>query len=126
VPVDLVLGIGAVIRHDDFAQMMQMGSWQNQELAGMTSLVNAARASARESLARDAAKRGGHTVVLQDLQLNVFESRCGYGGDARDHLADAFLWGTAITPIETSPTTAPPIQPPLSMLRLDGNRKGIR
>jgi uncharacterized protein YbjQ (UPF0145 family) len=126
VPVDLVLGIGAVIRHDDFAQAMQIRSWQNLELSGMTSLVSGARASARESLARDAAKRGGHTVVLQDMQLNVFENRCAYGGEAHDHLADALLWGTAITPIDSAPAAVPVAKPPLSMLRLDNNRKGPR
>jgi uncharacterized protein YbjQ (UPF0145 family) len=126
VPVDLVLGIGAVIRHDDFGQAMQMRSWQNTELYGMTNLVNAARASAREELAKDAAKRGGHTVVLQDMQLNVFERRCAYGGEAHDHLADAFLWGTAIAPIGDSADQARAARPPLSMLRLDNNRKGPR
>jgi uncharacterized protein YbjQ (UPF0145 family) len=129
VPVDLVLGIGAVIRHDDFAQQMQMGSWQNVELTGMTSLVNAARASAREELDKDAATRGGHTVVLQTMQLNVFENRCATAGgaEARDHLADAFLWGTAIAPIDTATRKASAsTAPPLSMLRLNNNRKGIR
>ena len=40
-------------------------------------------------------------VVLQKMQLNIFETRCAYGGeDAHDHLADAFIWGTAIVPID--------------------------
>ena len=107
VPVDLVQGVGAVIRHDDWAQRMQQSSWTNQEMVGSTQLVTAARAAARDSLAEDAAKRGGHTVVLQDMQLNIFETRCAYGGeDAHDHLADAFLWGTAIVPID--PKSAEP------------------
>ncbi len=63
VPVDLVQGVGAVIRHDDWAARMQQGSWVNQEIVGSTALITAARAAARESLAKDAAKRGGHSVV---------------------------------------------------------------
>jgi uncharacterized protein YbjQ (UPF0145 family) len=119
VPVDLVQGVGAVIRHDDWAQRMQQSSWMNQEVVGSTQLVTAARASARDSLAKDAAKRGGHTVVLQKMQLNMFESRCAYGGeDAHDHLADAFIWGTAIVPIDRR-GKGHPIDAPLPMLRLD-------
>jgi uncharacterized protein YbjQ (UPF0145 family) len=119
VPVDLVQGVGAVIRHDDWAQRMQQSSWMNQEVVGSTQLVTAARASARDSLAKDAAKRGGHTVVLQKMQLNMFETRCAYGGeDAHDHLADAFIWGTAIVPIDRR-GKGHPIDAPLPMLRLD-------
>ena len=128
VPVDLVQGVGAVIRHDDWAQRMQQRSWMNQEVAGSTQLVTAARSAARESLAKDAAKRGGHTVVLQTMQLNIFESRCAYGGeDAHDHLADAFLWGTAIVPVDPKGKRQAP-EMPLPMLRLDkaGPTKGTR
>ena len=126
-PVDLVQGVGAVIRHDDWAQRMQQRSWSNQEMVGSTELVTAARASARESLAKDAAKRGGHTVVLQKMQLNIFETRCAYGGeDAHDHMADAFIWGTAIVPIDPKGKRYG-FDPPLTMLRLDHQeRKGAR
>ncbi len=119
VPVDLVQGVGAVIRHDDWSQRMQQSSWMNQEVVGSTNLVTAARHAARVSLAADAAKRGGHTVVLKDIQLNIFENRCAYGGeDAHDHMADAFLWGTAIVPIGTKGRPDKP-EMPLPMLRLD-------
>jgi uncharacterized protein YbjQ (UPF0145 family) len=117
-PVDLVQGVGAVIRHDDWAQRMQQSSWMNQEVVGTTQLVTAARAGARDSLAKDAAKRGGHSVVLQKIQLNVFEANCAYGGEAHDHLADAFIWGTAIVPIDARGKRYEPDKP-LTMLRLD-------
>jgi uncharacterized protein YbjQ (UPF0145 family) len=118
-PVDLVQGVGAVIRHDDWAQRMQQSSWMNQEVVGSTQLVTAARESARESLAKDAAKRGGHTVVLQKMQLNIFETRCAYGGeDAHDHMADAFIWGTAIVPIDPKQKRYG-FDAPLPMMRLD-------
>jgi uncharacterized protein YbjQ (UPF0145 family) len=126
VPVDLVMGVGAVIRHDDWNQNYQMGSWRNNEVTGLTALVNTARASARESLARDAARRGGHSVVLQDIRLSVFESRCAYGGEAKDHLADAFVFGTAIAPLDPSGRHRRDEPAPLQMLRLNKPAKGIR
>jgi uncharacterized protein YbjQ (UPF0145 family) len=131
VPVDLVQGVGAVIRHDDWTQRMQQQSWVNQEYVGSTNLVTAARAAARQSLAKDAAKRGGTNVVLQDMQMNIFETRCAYGGeDAHDHLVDAFIWGTAIVPINARSKAGKP-ELPLSMMRLDkpgqfNTRKGRR
>ena len=119
VPVDLVQGVGAVIRHDDWTQAMQQSSWVNQELVGSTNLVTAARAAARTSLTKDAAKRGGTSVVLQDMQMNIFETRCAYGGeDAHDHMVDAFIWGTAIAPINARSHPRAP-EKPLAMLRLD-------
>lgn len=127
VPVDLVQGVGAVVRHDDIGQRMQQSSWINQELVGPTGLVTAARAAARDSLLADAARRGGQSVVLQDMQLNIVEIACSYGGEAHDHAADAFLWGTALVPIDPSGRRASVARPPLSMLRLDKDRstKGI-
>ena len=118
VPIDLVQGVGAVMRHDDWTVNMQRSSWSNQELVGSTQLVTAARQAARESLAADAAKRGAHTVVLQDMRLNHFHMRCVNGGqEAHDQLADVFLWGTALAPIGTK---APRLTaPPIPMLRLD-------
>jgi uncharacterized protein YbjQ (UPF0145 family) len=118
VPIDLVQGVGAVMRHDDWTVRMQSSSWSNQELVGSTQLVTAARQAARESMAADAAKRGAHTVVLQDMRLNHFHMRCVNGGqEAHDQLADVFLWGTAIAPIGAkAPRSA---APPIPMLRLD-------
>jgi uncharacterized protein YbjQ (UPF0145 family) len=98
-PVALVMGVGATIRHDDWALRRQQRSWQNQEMVGPTDLVHMARASARESLLTEARHYGGHTVVVRDISLNVAEVRCAYGGDdAHDHIADAFIWGTTIVP----------------------------
>jgi uncharacterized protein YbjQ (UPF0145 family) len=131
VPVDIVQGVGAVIRHDDWTQRMQQNSWVNQEYVGSTNLVTAARTAARNSLAKDAAKRGGTSVVLQELQMNIFETRCAYGGeDAHDHLVDTFIWGTAIAAINAKSRPQKP-EMPLTMLRLDkpgefNTRKGRR
>jgi uncharacterized protein YbjQ (UPF0145 family) len=115
-PVALVMGIGAAIRHDDWALRRQQRSWQNQEMAGPTELVHLARQSARESLLVEARHFGGHTVVVRDMSLNVAEVRCAYGGDdAHDHIADAFIWGTTIIPFASGRPAAPR---PLTILRL--------
>jgi uncharacterized protein YbjQ (UPF0145 family) len=99
-PVALVMGFGATLRHDDWALRSQQRSWTNQEMVGATQLVQTARAVARDSLIADARRYGGETVVVRDMLLNVVEVQCRYGGDdAHDHLADAFIWGTTIVPL---------------------------
>lgn len=122
-PTALVMGVGVALRHDDWALRSQQSSWRNQELAGATALVTAARAAARASLDEDVRRHGGQTAVLRDMTLNVREvicgSRSGNDNESRDHLADAFLFGTALVALprrDTDPATA---VPPLAMLRLD-------
>jgi uncharacterized protein YbjQ (UPF0145 family) len=114
VPVALVQGVGAMIRHDDWSVLSQRTSWYNQELTGSTQLVHAARDAARKSLATDAKRRGGHTVILRDMMLQVSEQRCSGGGEGEDHVANTFLWGTAVVPFETHAS----LEAPLPMLRL--------
>jgi uncharacterized protein YbjQ (UPF0145 family) len=116
VPVALVQGVGAMVRHKDRFQLAWGNSWYNQELIGSTALVHAARDAARDSLTADARHVGGHTVVLRDTVLQVFESRCASGTEGEDQHANAYLWGTAIVPFTRA---ARPDGPPLQMLRLD-------
>ncbi len=122
-PVALVLGVGAVLRHDDWSTYRQASSWQNQEMRGYSDLVTAARAQARDGIAADAARHGGHTVVLRDTQMNVQEITCrsrrSSDNEAHDHLAEATLWGTAIVPLPSAVRPAAPA--PLAMLRLDNH-----
>jgi uncharacterized protein YbjQ (UPF0145 family) len=118
-PAGLVQGVGVMVRHKDWAQATQQRSWSNQEIAGTTALVHAARDAARSGMLRDAQRVGGHTVITQDMSLRVSSTRCMSGGDSEDVVADAFIWGTAIVPFG-SPT--PRIDPPLMMIRL--NRAG--
>jgi hypothetical protein len=119
-PVALVLGVGAVLRHDDWLTYRQSSSWQNQEMTGHTELVTAVRAQARDGLTTDAARHGGSTVVLRDMTLRLYEVQCRQygsgGGEARDHVAEATLFGTAIVPL---PGHQHPAPAPLAMLRLD-------
>ena len=119
-PVALVMGVGVALRHDDWLQLSQQSSWYNQELVGSTHLVHAARLAARASLDADVRRHGGQGVVLRDSYLNVFEVQCrGGGDDAHDHMADAFMFGTAIVPMPERDTDRATRAAPLTMLRLD-------
>lgn len=115
VPVALVQGVGAMIRHNDWAAQQQGMSWYNQELVGATELVHAARDAARASLAADAGQHGAHTVILRDMELSEFSRPCSGPQEAEDHVADAFLWGTAIAPFTSHARLD---TPPLKMLHL--------
>ncbi len=110
VPVALVQGVGAMVRHKDRMQLAFGGSWYNQELVGPTKLVQEARIAARGSLTIDARQVGGHTVVLRDTVLQVFEGRCSSGTEGEDQYANAYLWGTAIVPYERPKVPEAPLQ----------------
>jgi uncharacterized protein YbjQ (UPF0145 family) len=116
VPCALVLGIAAMIRHDDWATQSQTRSWSNQEVAGYTDLVQAVRGAARETLRQDCARHGGSTVVVRDISLRLGERACSMTQDGHDHLAESMVIGTAIVPFEHAGGNAPP--PPLPILRL--------
>jgi uncharacterized protein YbjQ (UPF0145 family) len=118
-PIALVMGVGVALRHDDWMQRRQQASWTNQELVGATELVHLARMSARASLEADLRRHGGQGVVLRDSTLNISEVRCGRGGDDQhDHFAEAFMFGTAVTPLPERDTDPATRQSPLPMLRL--------
>jgi uncharacterized protein YbjQ (UPF0145 family) len=119
VPVALAQGVGAVIRHDDWMQVSQQQSWYNQEITGLTQLVQEARATARKALSDDVHRYGGHTVILRDMALQVYETGCTSGLEGEDHIADAFLWGTVITPIDPHGRRPHAPEPPMQMLRLN-------
>jgi uncharacterized protein YbjQ (UPF0145 family) len=119
VPAALVQGVGAMMRHDDMTTWRQRMSWYNQELDGPTQLLHAAREAARASLADDARRWGGHTVLLRDMELELFQRKCVSGSEGEDNFANVFLWGTAVVPFETSAS----LEAPLPMLRLE--KKGL-
>ena len=88
VPIDLVMGVGAVIRHDDWTQTVQMGSWRNSEVSGLTQLVNTARAGGSRVAgqgcrpARWSQRRAsGHATV--GLRLEMCLQRRGEGPSGR-------------------------------------------
>ena len=87
------------------------------EVNGYTELVATARRWARERLRAECARRGGAGVVVQTATLRVSERACSMGGnDQRDHLAEAMVIGTAITPFRHAGGNAPPA--PLQIMRL--------
>ncbi|KAA2264218.1 heavy metal-binding domain-containing protein [Solihabitans fulvus] len=118
VPCGLVLGLGVVIRHDDYRTQAQARSWRNVEMDGYTSLVHAARRLARDRLRADCVGLGGGGVVVRTMNLRVDELRCVRGrNEQRDHLVEALAIGTAITPFRHAGGNVP--HPPLPIMRLD-------
>jgi uncharacterized protein YbjQ (UPF0145 family) len=116
-PVGLVMGTAALIRHDDYTTAWQTGSWNNTEVTGITTLVTQTRDRARESLRRDAAHFGAQHVVLRDLNLWVFHHTCSSGNEGHDHVAESLAIGTALVPLRHGHATEVPR--PLAILRLN-------
>jgi uncharacterized protein YbjQ (UPF0145 family) len=118
VPCGLVLGLSVAVRHDDYRTQRQTLSWNNTEIGGFTDLVATARHRARDRLRSDCAKHGGSGVVVQTTTLELGERRCpGGGDDQHDHLAQAMVIGTAITPFKHAGGNAPPAPLPIMRLR---------
>jgi uncharacterized protein YbjQ (UPF0145 family) len=119
-PVALVVGVGAVVRHDDLLAYTQRSSWRRQELTGLTDLTTAARAQARAALTADAGRHGATTVLAPALTLTVSQVPCRQipNKQSHDHVAEATMLGTAITPLPDH-QRRPADPPPLAMLRLD-------
>jgi uncharacterized protein YbjQ (UPF0145 family) len=117
VPCGLALGLAVAVRHDDLRTYGQARSYRNTEVAGFTELVGTARHWARDRLRKDCARVGGTGVVVRTSTLNVSERSCARGGqDQHDHLAEAMVIGTAITPFRHATGNAPPA--PLPIMRL--------
>ena len=109
-PVEFVVGLGVVIRHDDETRRFQQRSFRNQELYAPTALVGAARAAARRWLHDDARRGGGQMVVVRDMALKVRKRRCFSTRDGgRDEIAEVVILGTAIARNDAGP--AQPLGP---------------
>lgn len=117
VPCGMVLGVSVAVRHDDYRTQRQARSWQNTEIGGFTELVGSARHWARDRLHKDCARTGGAGIVVRTTTLQISERPCGMGGNEQhDHLAEAMMIGTAITPFRHAGGNAPPT--PLPIMRL--------
>ena len=118
VPCGLVLGLAVAVRHDDDRTRMQAGmSRRNTEIGGFTELVDSARRWARDRLRKDCARTGGTGVVVRTTTLQVSERSCASARLDRDHLAEAMVTGTAITPFRHANGNAPPAPLPIMRLR---------
>jgi uncharacterized protein YbjQ (UPF0145 family) len=118
VPTGLVLGIAAMVRHDDWSTRSQTRNWTNQEVAGYTELTHLARGLARDRLGANAAQHGGDGVVIRSMNVRIGEWQCsrGPGDDNHDHVAEALIIGTSVAKFTTSAGHAPPA--PLPIMRL--------
>ena len=120
VPAGLLLGLGAMVRHDDWHLRLQLSHAfsSEREVGGYTALVAAARAAARDRLAQDAARYGANvTAVARDMRLWFYSEPCSLGGDRHpeDHVAEAMVVGTAIVRFRGLNAA-----PPMPVLRLSG------
>jgi len=117
VPCGMVLGLAVAVRHDDYRTQWQSSSWRNTEVSGFTELVGTARHWARDRLRKECARQRGSGVVVRTTTLQVSERQCASGGnDQHDHVAEAMVIGTAITPFRHAAGNRPPA--PLPMVRL--------
>lgn len=124
VPTGLVMGIAAMVRHDDWSTRSQSNRWYgNREVDGYTELTHAARATARDRLGANAAQLGADGVVIRTNDLWIREWSCnrGPGDDNRDHVAEAVYIGTSIARFASSAGHVPPA--PLSIMRLTPRRR---
>ena len=124
VPAGLVLGISIGARHDDWLTVGQT-RWGagNQEVAGFTELVNAARHDARGQLEGDVRRHGADAVVVADMDMQVRERECPSQEGRRDHIVEVTITGTAIARFDRTSRTAP--APSLAILSLDPQRRQV-
>lgn len=120
-PTGLLFGIAVLTRHDDWQTRMGNRSWQNVELAGYTQLVNEARADARLSLAREAARVGSTFAVLSTHDDRITEHECALVEGGRDHVMRSTFIGTGVVSA-TRALRQPDVPTPLPIMRLSDRR----
>ena len=116
VPTGLVFGVAVGVRHDDWATRRRRRSWSNGELEGYTELMHETRAQVRRDLAVRVAAKGGTAVVVEPMQVRVWEQECRNMDGVADHCAEATLVGTAVAPWRSRSVRD---QDPTLALRLD-------
>lgn len=106
VPALLVYGISVAVRHDDW-QTRAQASWGagNTEITGYTQLVSHTRADARARLARHVRAAGADGAIVSSMGLRTWSVEPSE--NHRDHVAEASVFGTAITRFTTTATPAP-------------------
>jgi uncharacterized protein YbjQ (UPF0145 family) len=114
-PVGLVIGYSAMLRHDDWGSLARLRAWRGQEVPGATHLVYAATTAARTNLWRAAAKLPSSTVLARQMVHDVRRLHCHEGG--HDLVVDALIFGTAIVPHDGE---QPAGSAPMPIMRLNG------
>jgi uncharacterized protein YbjQ (UPF0145 family) len=93
----------------------------NQEVAGYTELVNAARHDARGQLEGDVRRHGADAVVVSDMDMQATERECPSQEGRRDHIVEVTITGTAIARFDRTSRSAS--APSLAVLSLDPQRR---
>ncbi|WP_147430157.1 heavy metal-binding domain-containing protein [Frondihabitans australicus] len=97
-PSEMALGLSVATKHEDYVLKQQRSSWAgNQEIEGLTLLVNAARHDARNQLVARARRDGGAgaDLVITNTDVTEFETPCG---EEIDLHAEAVFIGTILVP----------------------------
>lgn len=95
-PCEMVLGISVATKHEDWQLKQQRSVWAgNQEIDGLTLLINAARHDARDQLSALARRDGIADLVITQQFVREFETPCGEEVDLH---AEAIFAGTVLVP----------------------------
>ena len=88
------------VRHDDWATRQQ-SSWGagNVEVSGYTELITHTRADARNRFGRHVRETGADGAIVDTMTLNAWEIEPVE--NHRDHVAEATVFGTALTRFHT-------------------------
>jgi uncharacterized protein YbjQ (UPF0145 family) len=96
-PREIVIGLSVATKHEDWELKQQRTGWVNQEVVGMSGLIQAARDEARARVAARATQAAGAQLVVTQMGLSEFETQCGQ--DARDFHAESSVIGTTLIPV---------------------------
>lgn len=95
-PREMALGLSVSTKHEDYQLKQQRSTWAgNQEVEGLTLLVNAARHDARNQLVARAKRDGGADLVITHQSITEFDTACGEEVDLH---AEAVFIGTILMP----------------------------
>lgn len=98
-PHETVLGLSVSTKHEDWQLRQQRTGWVNQEVDGMSQLIQAARNEARARLAARATHSGAAELVVTQMDLREFETECTSQQDGRDLHAESTVIGTTLVPV---------------------------
>jgi uncharacterized protein YbjQ (UPF0145 family) len=116
-PTGLVMGVGAVVAHDDYGTVQRRRSWRrNIEIPTYSDLATQARVDARARLNEDVRAHSGEAAVLGTATTYVWRQPCrsynaGWGASNEDHFVEEVMLGTSISRFPLPAGVAPPALP---------------